>query len=136
MDNTGTVLVMGSCEHIRLYEIVDSFNTPIIIVTDSDFHNHGTTCGCEYCSRNTLSNIIQDRAPLNYLKFIDEQKERDKFDKKIYDFESQQITIKQGLNLKSNYKNPKKVNRKLSQYSCSMRGRNKPCRRVAVVNQD
>jgi len=34
------------------------------------------------------------------------------------------------------YQSPKVINRKLSAYSCSMRGRSKPCRRVAIVNQE
>lgn len=49
---------------------------------------------------------------------------------------SKTTLLKRGLDLKTLYKGPKTINRKLSKYSSYMRGRNKPCRRVAVVNKE
>lgn len=88
------------------------------------------------CGDVVYSEPFEHRAPLNYQTVLADDKEREAYFKRIYDFESRQITFKQGLKLKTNYQSPKKINRKLSQYSCVMRGRNKPCRRVAVINQE
>ncbi len=108
------------------YEPTDHSTT--VTTSGSECHHHCTTC---ICTDSGLKSIITSTG---YNKFEDSilyKKERAAFFKKIYNFISQEITFKQGLNLKSNYKNPKNVNRKAN----TMKGRNKPCRRVAIINQ-